>query len=547
MEQGSRYREKMVIELISDSSLLIRFADQPSLDASDRTLRFFYRLRREFPEVGVIHPAYASVSIDVDPLAFDVEKLHRRLETILAASKREDSVSGELVPIPVQYDGPDLEEVARELSLTTDEVIRLHSGVDFKVAFLGFSPGFPYLHGLPQRLVCARLKTPRVRVPKGSVAIAGKQAGIYPSDTPGGWRILGRTDAELFDPYRKPATLLKPGDRVRFEPRTLKGRTTSARPQPAVNGKDAMIETLRAGFQTSVQDEGRFDSVHLGISRGGAADPLAFRIGNQLLGNPKSAAALEMTATGGAFRFLKETWIAVTGAECEPRLDEQRVSMWAAIPVKSGQILETGAIEKLRAYVHVRGGFEAPAILGARSTFVSGGWGGRVLQNGDFLKAGAQAESHLLHRPPALLLRRLYAEDTSVLRVTPGPQWESFDADTRSLFAESRFRVGNDVNRLGLRLEGPAISSRYSEELISEGVAPGAVQAPGGGQLLILYCEQCTTGGYPRIANVIAPDLWRLGQLKPGAQFRFQVVSFEEAWAIRRDWENALEKVGFGL
>lgn len=548
MERGSRYRENMVIELISDSSLLVRFADQPSLDASDRTLRFFYKLRRQFPDLGVIHPAYASVSIDIDPKKFDVEKIHRQIEKVFAESKRELTIAGDFVPIQVKYDGPDLDDVAKHLQLTTDEVIRLHSGVEYKVAFLGFSPGFPYLHGLPQRLVCPRLATPRVRVPAGSVAIAGKQAGVYPSDSPGGWRLLGHTDAELFDPRRIPATLFKPGDRVRFEPRPLlKTRVQRTVEAPVVKRSEAVVEVIKPGMQTTVQDTGRPHHVHLGISQGGAADPLAYKIGNGILGNPPSAPALEMTATGGTFRFLRDTWFTVTGSACEPKLDGHPVSQWAALPVKSGQTLECGAIEKMRSYLHVRGGFEVETILASQSTHVSGGWGGQLLKTGDLLKAGVQEDSHMLYRPPALLLRRLYSEDMHTLRVTRGPQWEKFDDKARGAFLDSTFSIANEVNRLGLRIEGPSVASRDPEELVSEGVSPGAIQVPASGQLFILFCEQCTTGGYPRIANVIAADLWRLGQMKPGARFRFQEVSMEEAWQIRNDWETSLEKVGFGF
>jgi KipI family sensor histidine kinase inhibitor len=538
----------MVIELISDSSLLVRFADQPSLDASDRTLRFFYRLRRQFPDLGVFHPAYASVSIDIDPRKFDVDKIHRQIEKVFAESKRELTIAGDFVPVQVKYDGPDLDDVAKHLQLTTDEVVRLHSGVEYKVAFLGFSPGFPYLHGLPQRLIVPRLSSPRVRVPAGSVAIAGKQAGIYPNESPGGWRVLGHTDAELFDPRRVPATLFKPGDRVRFEPRPLlKNRAAKKSQAATVSAKEAAVEILKPGMLTSVQDMGRPHHVHLGISRGGAADPLAYKIGNGILGNPLSAAALEMTATGGTFKFLKDTWFAVTGSACDPKLDAHPVSQWAALPVKAGQTLECGAIEKMRSYLHIRGGFEVETVLGSQSTCVGGGWGGQILKAGDFLKAGALEESHLLYRPPALLLRRHYSEDLHTLRVTRGPQWEKFDDRSRSAFLDSTFAISNEVNRLGLRVEGPSVASRDPEELVSEGVSPGAIQVPASGQLLILFCEQCTTGGYPRIANVISADLWRLGQMKPGARFRFQEVGMEEAWQIRKDWETSLEKVGFGF
>lgn len=538
-----------MIELISDSSILVRFADQPSLDANDRALRFFYRVRRVMDGLKGVHPAYASVSIDFDPAKIEFIPLRRQLEKILEESKREHAVNGEIISIPTLYDGPDLDEVAKLLDLTTEEVVRLHSGVEYKVAFLGFTPGFPYLHGLPQRLNCPRKSTPRVRVPAGSVAIAGKQAGIYPSESPGGWQLIGRTDADLFDPRRTSPALFKPGDRVHFVPtRALKVRAEKKLPRPQAPAAEAMIEVLDGGVQSSLQDLGRPNYLHLGISAGGAADPLAYKVGLGILGNPAGAPAIEMTMKGGRFRFLKDTWIALTGSECDATLDGRTLDMWSAIPVKCGQELVCGVIENMRTYLHVRGGFQAEVLLGSKSTFVSGHWGGALLNTGDFVKAGEQKESHLLHRPPALILRRMYSDAAKVLRVTRGPQFERFDPQARSAFFETTYTVADEVNRLGLRLEGtPLPSSTAIEELTTEGVAPGTVQIPSSGKPLLLFCEQCTTGGYPRIANVIGADLWRLGQLKPGAKFRFHEVSLDEAWRLRREQEDALQRVGFGF
>lgn len=127
--------------------------------------------------------------------------------------------SGEVVEVPVTYDGPDLADVADRWGLSVDDAIAAHSGCDFTVAFCGFAPGFAYLTGLPRDLEVPRLATPRTRVPAGSVAVAGEYTGVYPTDSPGGWRLLGRTDAVLWDVDRDPPALLPPGTRVRFVPR----------------------------------------------------------------------------------------------------------------------------------------------------------------------------------------------------------------------------------------------------------------------------------------------------------------------------------------
>jgi KipI family sensor histidine kinase inhibitor len=164
-------------------------------------------------------PAYATLLVifaldDLDPARS--EALVRRA---LAAAAAREAAPGRLVTVPVCYGqecAPDLDEVARIHGLERDDVVRLHAGAEYRVGFLGFSPGFPYLAGLPAVLATPRLERPRLRVPAGSVGIAGGQAGIYPQATPGGWRLLGRTPLVLFDPQREPPALLTLGDRVRF-------------------------------------------------------------------------------------------------------------------------------------------------------------------------------------------------------------------------------------------------------------------------------------------------------------------------------------------
>lgn len=533
----------MDIRPVSDSALIVRFADQPSFAASDRVLRFLQALRRERLGLKGIHPAYASVLVEFDPMRIDGEELRDRCTKLAADSTRDDLREGDHISIPVRYEGPDLVEVAELTGLSVEEVIRLHVGVEYRVAFLGFSPGFPYLLGLPPRLECARRSEPRVRVPAGSVAIAGRQAGVYPFDTPGGWRILGFTSKLLFDPTRSRPTLLQPGDRVTFVRESIPQAPKKALAEPAPTG-DA-FEILSPGPLTSVQDEGRTEFVHLGISRGGAADPLAYRTGNRLVGNRAEAAALEMTVKGVRVRFMKEAVIAITGGACSPRLDGRELEMWAAVSVMPGQVLEVGAIAGLRAYLCVRGGIEATRVLGSRSAHVSGDWGGRICAAGDRFSFAFDLEGYPVHRPTARWLERLYADISAPLRVTRGLQWEMFSPEAREKFFASEYRVSEDANRLGLRLRGERIAAP-EEELLSEGVASGAVQIPPGGQPLVLFCEQCTTGGYAKLAQVIAADLWRLGQLSPGMPVRFREVSFEEAEAANLELGETLTRLGLG-
>ena len=175
------------------------------------------------PGVIEVVPAYAAVTVFFDPLHADGDALRERLAAL--ASESSDLPpdhpaavsSSHLISIPVHYDGPDLAEVASRTGLSADEVIRRHSGREYRVYLLGFAPGFAYLGTLDPALVLPRRSAPRTQVPAGSVAIAGAQTGVYPLATPGGWHLIGTTPLALFDPAREPAALLKAGDRVRFE------------------------------------------------------------------------------------------------------------------------------------------------------------------------------------------------------------------------------------------------------------------------------------------------------------------------------------------
>lgn len=179
--------------------------------------------RAKLPALLDLVPAYASVLLTFDLARLDAAAIERVVRTALAAPLATTHAGSRLVEIPVCYCprcGPDLAEVARLHDLTPEEVERLHAAAEYRVAFLGFSPGFPYLLGLSPRLATPRRERPRARVPAGSVAIAGAQTGIYPQATPGGWLLVGRTPRELFDADRPQPSLLEPGDSVRFRPIT---------------------------------------------------------------------------------------------------------------------------------------------------------------------------------------------------------------------------------------------------------------------------------------------------------------------------------------
>ena len=204
----------------SDSSLLVVLGDVMSLDNHERVMSLFRALQRvNDPRIRNLHPAYASILIDFDPLRLSHEEAASLIEHLAGEGLSQYGQAANAETIPVCYDvefAPDLQEVANLAKIPTHEVIRLHSSATYRVHFLGFTPGFAYLGGLPETLHAPRLATPRKHVPAGSVAIAGTQAGIYPVDSPGGWRLIGRTPVRIFDPDATQPTRLKPGDLVEF-------------------------------------------------------------------------------------------------------------------------------------------------------------------------------------------------------------------------------------------------------------------------------------------------------------------------------------------
>ncbi len=204
----------------SDSSLLIVFGNVISPELHQHVMSLFHAFqRRHDSRIRNLHPGYASLLIDFDPLQLTHEELTASVEQLARSNEFEAGKSGEVVTIPVCYDadfGPDLADVARRAGVSVEEVIRLHSWPTYLVYFLGFSPGFAYLGGLPEVLHTPRLSTPRRSVAGGSVGIAGSQTGIYPVDSPGGWKLIGRTPLRMFDPEGTPPTRLQPGDRVKF-------------------------------------------------------------------------------------------------------------------------------------------------------------------------------------------------------------------------------------------------------------------------------------------------------------------------------------------
>lgn len=306
---------------------------------------------------------------------------------------------------------------------------------------------------------------------------------------------------------------------------------------------------------TTVQDLGREGFGPMGVSPSGAADPVSLRIGNRLVGNAENAAALEMTLLGGTFVFPDGAVVALAGSDFASTLDAKPIEVWTSLEVHPGQTLRLGGTKTgARCYLCVQGGIAVDLFLGSACTHLLSGLGGlegRSLRKGDTLKIAKTKEPFRNFRKrgvASVALEKLAPR--KILRATPGPQSDWFDEVAQRTFYGAMYRVGEQSNRMGLRLEGPAIPTPLGKsrgtgidpigEMLSEGVALGAVQITAGGAPIILFVEQQTTGGYPKIANVISADFRSLGQLRPRDEIRFEQVTLRTGRALLLEQEDLL-------
>ena len=301
----------------------------------------------------------------------------------------------------------------------------------------------------------------------------------------------------------------------------------------------AFLLVLEPGLQTTVQDLGRPGLMRIGVTPGGALDRAALVLGNRLVGNDPGAAALEVTLLGPRLRFTGAAVVAIVGGDLAPTLDGAPLPLLCPVAVPAGGEVAfapgaaptTGA----RCYLCVAGGIAVPEVMGSRSTDLAarfGGWHGRALQSGDELPLGPAGGSpdellrrRLVHPPPA-------HDPAQPIRVVLGPQSERFAAAGVTTFLNAAYVVSLRSDRMGLRLDGPVIAHAAGADLVSEGIAHGAVQVPGDGHPIVLLAARQTIGGYPKIATVAAADLDALGQRRPGDPVRFTPVDVREARAL---------------
>ena len=296
-----------------------------------------------------------------------------------------------------------------------------------------------------------------------------------------------------------------------------------------------MIEIVRTGLLDLVMDLGRPGFRSMGVPEGGAADAPALTLANRLVGNPDGAAGLELLLKGPVLRFPAGAKVAMSGAKMGIRLNGTEIAGGKILEIRPGGLLELGVAEiGLRTYLAVAGGIDVPEILGSRTTFLPGGfggWQGRALRAGDILPVGVSANCSL----SAFAV----VSQQGPLRVLPGPQLAGFGDSALHAFTSGEYTVTPDSNRLGLRLSGPIL--KYAEgELASQAVLPGAIQIPPDGQPIILGWDGPVTGGYPVVAGIISADMPHLAQLRPGDKLGFQFVGLKEAQSAARLAKEAI-------
>lgn len=320
-----------------------------------------------------------------------------------------------------------------------------------------------------------------------------------------------------------------------------------------------MLTVLKPGLLTTVQDLGRFGYQKFGVVVGGALDRFAARVANAIVGNDDNAAVLELAQLGPELRFERDALIAWCGAEFGARIGGEPLPADRAVRVRAGETISFGAAKSgVRAWLAVAGGIDVPLVLGSRTTYRRGGFGGfegRPLRAGDRLRCGEESEWTASYRSKAPRFSAWSVRShtlgkpalAGVVRAMRGPEWEWFDAEAQRVFFASEWTATKDADRMGVRLAGPALPQRAAREMISEGVADGVVQVPAGGAPIVLLPSRQTVGGYPRLAVVATVDIGRLAQLAPGRAITFQEITVAEAQGLYLARERDLNRVRTGL
>jgi KipI family sensor histidine kinase inhibitor len=548
----TQHADSLTFHTASRRHLLVECADLTATMALHHSLE-----AADLPGVTELIPAARTVLISFDPVRTEASALAEAIRGLEHA----EAATGEAreVTIEVTYDGDDLAEVADLLSVSPTEVVKRHQAATWEVAFAGFAPGFGYLAGDDDLFDVPRRSSPRTRVPVGSVALAGEFTGVYPRSSPGGWQLIGRTDAKLWDLDRQPPALFVPGTIVKFVDGGRESVSAGAgadaqveKPEESVASSEASgaddatddaaatasvasasaspahsLEVVRPGLQLLVQDLGRPGFASMGVSGAGAADRTALTTANRLVGNAETAAGLESFGGGFHLRATGDSVAAVTGAEGTITVTGtdgtvHRPHLGEAFALVDGDGLELGTAERgIRRYLAVRGGIDVETALDSASADTLAGLGPDVPEKGSVLALhDPKTAPHLVDPHPAPARHLPQTGETVTMTVTLGPREDWFTPEGIDTLLDQEWTVTHESDRVGLRLSGDvALERARTGELPSEGAVTGALQVPPNGQPVLFGPDHPLTGGYPIIASV--DDLDLAAQLPPGVKIRF--------------------------
>ena len=465
------------------------------------------------PGVTDLVPGYVNLYVEFDANKVALPGVRRWAEQHLQSASKQ--ARGKKVEVPVRYDGIDLSWVAAQTGLSEPEVIRLHSQPQYRVFATGFTPGFPFLGSLDERLRLPRRTIPRTSVPAHSVAIAGTQSGIYPLTSPGGWHLIGTALEQMYNPRREPTFWLEAGDTVRFAPSS--GETPPVPDALELLPLEPRYPVLRLeqpGLLDLLMDSGRKLGGRFGLAASGALDWRSARIANALVGNPPDAPLLELNLIGPTFTALADIGAAVVGYVLQPVVNGEPLAIAESFVLRKGDTLSFKPGGKLggmgvRSYLALAGGIESGLFFGSASTDLRG-LIGRPLRAGDVLGV---AKPRMIRPGRSFSQPDLSTGDLRI-RLLPGPQ---YNPEALRALTSSHFTLSTG-DRMGVRLVGTQVPGG---ELISEATPLGAVQITTQGQPIVLLNDRGRIGGYAKPALVHPADLPWLAQLGQGRRVRF--------------------------
>lgn len=515
---------------LSEYAITFQLGDTLSEEVYQIISRLNFAIKKK-PFEGFVEtiPAYTTLTVFYNPVLLSDEQVSNYdyicdyVSKLLNNLPRTDTQKKEIVEVPVCFDvefAVDLPLIAQEKGLSETEIIDVFLSRTYMIYMMGFLPGFAYMGEVPPSIATGRKAMPRSMVEAGSVGIAGKQTGIYPINSPGGWQIIGRTPLKVFDINRKDAILFKSGDNIQFyaisKEEYFKTKQQIVKEPETFSSPDIII--LKGGVYTTIQDTGRHGYRALGVPVGGAMDVLSHHEANAIVGNNMHDATLECTMGGLVLAFKMKTYFSLSGSG-KAFLNGTEVAYYVPHKVKEEDVLEVKYYGiGFRTYIAVKGGFAGKKIMDSRSAIPKIGIG-ELLTKNQTLEIGKPN-----NRPLKSLPKRAF-DNAKSIRIFAGNEIDWLTENAKQYLLSNSYKISNNSDRMGYHLESEPLELKQKKEMLSTAVCPGTVQLTPNGQLIILMNDCQTTGGYPRVGQVAEVDLPVLAQMKSGDVFNFELIS----------------------